>query len=143
MAKIIALNISGKKSIEKTNIDCADFIENYGMKDDAHAGNWHRQVSFLAKESIEKMQQLGIEGLTPGKFAENITTEGLELFSLKIGTLLKAGDVIFEVTQIGKKCHGKCEIFYKIGHCIMPKEGIFAKVIKGGTIKKNQSIKIV
>lgn len=143
MSKVIAINISDKKGIPKKTIEEGEFLENYGLKGDAHAGNWHRQVSFLGKESIRKMEDLGIKGLCTGKFAENITTEGIELYTLEIGSKLKIGEVIFEVTQIGKECHQKCAIFHQIGDCIMPKEGIFAKVLTGGTIKAGEDIYIL
>lgn len=143
MGKVIAINVSEKKGVPKTTIDFGEFIENYGLKNDAHAGNWHRQVSFLGQESIDKMTALGIKGLSMGKFAENITTEGIELYSLPIGTRMNIGDVIFEVTQIGKECHQKCAIYHQIGNCIMPKEGIFARVIKGGIVKPSDEIIII
>jgi len=107
-----------------------------------HAGNWHRQVSLLGIESINKMKALGIEGLCTGKFAENLTTEGLELWKLPVGTRLKIGETEQEVTQIGKECYVKCEIFQKIGSCIMPTEGIFTKVLKGGIIKPGDEIEV-
>jgi len=107
MAKVLAINISDKKGVIKTSIDEGVFVEDYGLKGDAHAGKWHRQVSLLAKESIDKMTAMGITGLVPGKFAENITTEGINLYKLPVGTRLKIGDTIQEVTQIGKEwlCH--------------------------------------
>jgi MOSC domain-containing protein YiiM len=143
MAKVLAVNISEKKGVPKRTIDEGEFIVDFGLKGDAHAGNWHRQVSLLGKESIDKVAALGVKGLCTGKFAENITTEGIELYTLPVGTRLAISDVILEVTQIGKECHQKCAIFKLVGDCIMPKEGIFAKVIKGGIIKKDDEIKIV
>ena len=140
MARVIAINISEKKGVPKVTIDEGEFIEDHGLKGDAHAGNWHRQVSFLGNESIEKVKALGVEGLCTGKFAENITTEGIELYSLPIGTRLMIGEVVFEVTQIGKECHQKCAIFNLVGDCVMPKEGIFARVIKGGIVRAGDSI---
>jgi len=140
MAKVVAVNISDKKGVPKRTVECGELVENYGLKGDAHAGDWHRQVSFLGRESIDKMKALGIQGLCTGKFAENITTEGIELFSLKIGTQFKIGDAVLEVTQIGKECYKKCAIYYQVGDCVMPKEGIFAKVIKGGIIKAGDEI---
>ncbi|HRS21616.1 MAG TPA: MOSC domain-containing protein, partial [Clostridia bacterium] len=115
----------------------------HGLVGDAHAGNWHRQVSLLGIESINKMKALGIEGLCTGKFAENLTTEGLELWKLPVGTRLKIGETEQEVTQIGKECHVKCEIFNKIGSCIMPTEGIFTKVLKSGIIKPGDEIEVL
>jgi len=143
MAKVIGINISEKKGIPKTTIESGEFIVDFGLKGDAHGGNWHRQVSFLGQESIDKMTALGIKGLCTGKFAENITTEGIELYSLPIGTKLKISSVVFEVTQIGKECHQKCAIYHQIGDCIMPKEGIFAKVLQGGIIKTDDEIEII
>lgn len=140
MAKVIAVNISEKKGQIKTPIEFGEFIENHGLKGDAHAGNWHRQVSFLGVESIDKIKALGVEGLCTGKFAENITTEGIVLYKLKIGTRFKISDVEFEVTQIGKKCHQHCEIFRQVGDCVMPREGIFARVLKGGIIRPGDEI---
>jgi MOSC domain-containing protein YiiM len=143
MAEIVAINISEKKGIPKKTIESGEFIENYGLSGDAHAGNWHRQVSFLAQESIDKMKAAGISELSAGKFAENITTIGIELHTLKLGTILKVADVEFEISQIGKECHHKCAIFDLVGDCIMPKEGIFAIVLKGGTIKKGDKIEVL
>lgn len=140
MAKVIAINISEKKGVPKVTIDEGEFIEDHGLKGDAHAGNWHRQVSFLGNESIEKVKALGVEGLCTGKFAENITTEGIELYLLPIGTRLVIGEAVFEVTQIGKECHQKCAIFNLVGDCVMPKEGIFARVIKGGIVRAGDGI---
>jgi MOSC domain-containing protein YiiM len=142
MGRVIAVNISEKKGVPKTTIEVGEFIEDFGLKGDAHAGKWHRQVSLLGNESIEKVKALGIQGLCTGKFAENLTTEGIELYSLAIGTVLEINDVVMEVTQIGKECHQKCAIFHMVGDCVMPKEGIFARVIKGGTIKAGDEIHI-
>jgi len=141
MGKVLAISISKKKGIPKTNIDTANLIENHGIEGDVHAGNWHRQVSFLAIESINKMREAGIPKLRPGAFAENITTEFLILPEIEIGTKIKIGDeALLEITQIGKECHSKCAIFVKIGDCVMPREGIFAKVIKSGSIKPYDEI---
>jgi len=143
MAKVIAINISEKKGTPKKTIPTGEFVENHGLKGDAHAGSWHRQVSFLGIESINKIKALGIEGLCTGKFAENITTEGIELYSLPVGKKFHIKDVVFEVTQIGKECHQKCAIFHQVGDCVMPKEGIFAKVITGGIIGEGDEIKML
>ncbi len=141
--KVIAVNISDKKGIFKTTIDLGEFKAGHGLEGDAHAGSWHRQVSLLAVESIDKMKALGIEGLCPGKFAENLTTEGIEVWKLPVGTRLKIGDTLQEVTQIGKECHTKCEIYNKVGSCIMPTEGIFTRVLEGGEIKAGDGIEIL
>ncbi len=142
-AKVIAINISDKKGMRKKAVSQADLKENYGIEGDAHASNkWHRQISLLAVESIKKMQDKGLK-VGAGDFAENITTEGIELPSLPIGTkLLIAENVELEVSQIGKECHTHCAIYVQAGDCVMPKEGIFAKVLKGGTIKKGDTIRI-
>ncbi len=143
MATIKAISVSEKKGVPKRNINIAELIENHGIKGDAHAGNWHRQVSFLGQESIDKMSALGVKGLCGGKFAENITTEGIQLYDLPVGTKFKINDAVFEVTQIGKECHKKCAIYHSVGDCIMPREGVFARVLKGGQIKPGDEIEMV
>lgn len=137
---VVSINISEKKGVVKNPIHCGNFITQHGLENDAHAGDWHRQVSLLAKESIDKMINKGAKGLTYGKFAENLTTEGLVLYELKIGTRLIIGETIQEVTQIGKECHNGCEIKRLVGDCIMPKEGIFTRIIKGGIINNGDAI---
>jgi MOSC domain-containing protein YiiM len=141
--KVIAVNISEKKGVPKKTIEQGEFRVDHGLVGDAHAGNWHRQVSLLGIESINKMKALGIEGLCTGKFAENLTTEGLELWKLPVGTKLKIGDTLQEVTQIGKECHQKCAIVHQVGNCVMPTEGIFTKVLKNGVIKAGDEIEVV
>lgn len=140
-AKVLSISISDKKGIPKTNTNTGIFIEGYGMQGDAHASSdTHRQVSLLAIESIDKMRAMGLD-VNPGSFAENITTQGIELTCLKTGEkLLLGNDVVLEITQIGKECHTRCAIFYQAGDCVMPKEGVFAKVVKGGTVGKGDSI---
>jgi len=141
--KILAVNISRKKGEKKNNIGCGLFLENMGLKDDAHAEPGIRQVSLLAKESIEKIRAKGLD-VHYGDFAENLTTEGIDLPSLPVGTRLKIGDkVLLEVSQIGKVCHNRCNIFYAVGDCVMPREGIFAKVIRGGEVEVNDEIEII
>ena len=143
VGKIAAISISKKKGIPKTNVDFAQLIENHGIEGDVHAGNWHRQVSFLAMESIKTMREKGLPKLRPGAFAENITTEFINLPGLQVGNKIKIGtEVELEVTQIGKECHTKCAIYFKVGDCVMPTEGIFAKVIKGGTIYVSDEARI-
>ncbi|MBW1972471.1 MAG: MOSC domain-containing protein [Deltaproteobacteria bacterium] len=140
--KIISINISKEKGTKKEPIDKAYVLKDKGLMNDVHAGNWHRQVSFLALESIEKMRAKGLNA-SYGDFAENITTLGIDLISLPVGTKLKLGnEVEVVITQIGKKCHLGCEIFKLTGDCVMPKEGIFAKVLKGGTISIADEIRI-
>ena len=139
--RVVAISISKKKGIPKSNVPFADLIENHGIDGDIHAGNWHRQVSFLALESIDKMRKAGLPKLRPGAFAENITTEFIDIPNLKIGSKIKIGtDAELEITQIGKECHSKCAIFVKIGDCVMPREGIFAKVIKPGKIFEGDEV---
>jgi len=140
MAKVIAVNISEMRGVIKHPIEQGFFKFNHGLEGDAHAGDWHRQVSLLGIESIDKMKALGAKGLSEGKFAENITTKGIIVYELPIGTKLKIGDVILEVTQIGKECHTGCEIRELVGDCIMPREGIFTKVLTEGWIKAGDSI---
>lgn len=142
--KLVAISISKKKGIPKSNIPEANLILDFGIEGDAHAsGGWHRQISILALESIDKMKEK-LPKLTPGIFAENLTTIGIDWLQLKIGSQIRIGiDVILEITQIGKECHSKCAIFYKAGDCIMPKEGIFAKVISGGKIQIDDKIETI
>ena len=143
MSKIIAVSRSEQKGTKKINVSEGVLKENYGLVGDAHADCCtHRQVSLLAIESIEKMRQLGFS-ITPGDFAENLTSEGIDLVSLPIGTRLSIGEeIVLEITQIGKECHTGCAIYRQIGKCIMPKEGVFAQVIRGGLVKAGDSIKV-
>lgn len=144
MAKVVAVSTSEKKGMRKANVEKALAVENFGLEGDAHASSkWHRQVSLLAMESIEKMRKAGLN-VGPGDFAENITTEGVELVVLPVGTKMKIGpDVIGEVSQIGKKCHARCAIYEQAGDCVMPKEGIFIKIIKGGWVKPGDNIVVI
>jgi MOSC domain-containing protein YiiM len=141
-ASVVAVCISEKKGIRKTPVPAVEMREGHGIVGDAHAGPWHRQVSLLARESIEKMQRLGLN-VDEGAFAENLTTEGIELFSLPVGTRLAVGPTLLEVTQIGKECHTRCAIYHQAGDCVMPKEGIFVRVLRGGTVAPGDSIRIV
>jgi cyclic pyranopterin phosphate synthase len=143
IGKVLSINISEKKGVVKEPIKEGLFIENYGLENDAHSGNWHRQVSLLGTESFNKMKEMGLNDLKFGDFAENITTEGIILYELPIGTKLAIGETLHEVTQIGKECHKGCAIAQKVGKCVMPKEGIFTKVLKGGIIKEGDIIKIL
>ena len=143
MGKILAVCISEHKGERKKNIGQGVLVENHGLEGDAHAGDWHRQVSLLAIESIKKMQEKGLD-VGPGDFAENLTTEGIDLISLPIGTKLKIGEqAVGEVTQIGKECHSRCAIYYQAGDCVMPREGIFIRVLQGGPVKVNDSIEVI
>jgi MOSC domain-containing protein YiiM len=139
---ITSIAISRKKGTRKTCIEEARVIENHGLEKDAHAGNWHRQVSFLATESIEKAKGQGLN-VTFGDFAENIATTGIDWKALPVGTQVKLGDsTLVEVTQIGKECKRKCAIYYQAGDCIMPREGVFARVLRGGIIRKGDRVEI-
>lgn len=141
--KVLSINISEKKGTPKKSINPGVMIEDFGFEGDAHAGKWHRQVSLLAKESIEKAKEMPTDGLCHGIFAENITTEGITLYTLPVGTRLKVGECEIEITQIGKECHEGCAISKLVGQCVMPREGVFAKVIKGGKVYENDSIEII
>jgi MOSC domain-containing protein YiiM len=142
MARVEAVCISKNKGERKKPVESVELRVNHGIVGDGHAGDWHRQVSLLATESIDKMRALGLN-VTAGDFAENITTSGIVLVTLPIGSCLQIGETLLEVTQIGKECHTRCAIFYQAGDCVMPKEGIFAKVITGGAIKPGDEIKTV
>ena len=140
---VVSVNISESKGMRKHALEGPVAITEQGMRGDAHAGNWHRQLSLLAVESIARMQGHGIV-LRPGDFAENITTQGLDLPALPVGTRLQVGpSVVVEVTQIGKECHLGCEIRRLVGDCIMPREGIFARVITPGSIEAGDTITVI
>ena len=143
MAKVVAVCSSETKGVRKDNIKKGMLRTGYGLEGDAHADSgWHRQVSLLAMESIGRAREMGLD-VGPGDFAENITSEGIELFTLPIGTILSVGDsVILEISQIGKECHSGCAIMKQTGKCIMPKEGVFAKVILGGPVNTGDTITI-
>jgi TatD DNase family protein len=136
--KIESVNISEKKGVQKHEVEEIELIEELGIKDDAHAGKWHRQVSFLAGEKIDMMKAKGLE-LKPGAFGENIVTRGIDWANMKVGGKICIKELVLELTQIGKECHDKCAIYYSAGECIMPTQGIFAKVIKGGKIRAEDS----
>lgn len=142
MACVKAVCISEKKGTRKIEVPSINVLTNHGIIGDAHAGNWHRQISLLADESIDTIRQSGME-LTPGAFAENIITEGIALKNLLVGTKLKIGNTLLEVTQIGKECHNDCEIKRTAGKCVMPTEGIFAIVLSDGIIRSGDMIEIV
>ena len=142
MAHVLAVCISENKGERKKPVEAVELRENHGIVGDGHAGDWHRQVSLLAQESIDKMRAMGLD-VNAGDFAENITTSGIDLVSLPIGTRLQVGEALLEVTQIGKECHTRCAIYYQAGDCVMPKEGIFAKVITGGVVRPGDEVEIV
>jgi MOSC domain-containing protein YiiM len=143
-AKVVSVNISDKKGMRKKPVEEIIVMADFGIEGDAHASSeWHRQVSLLALESINKMRDAGLD-VHPGDFAENITTEGIDLVSLPVGTEIHiGGEVVGEVSQIGKECHTRCAIYYQAGDCVMPKEGIFIKVVKGGMVATGDLIEIV
>ena len=138
---VIGVNVSTRRGIRKTGVPVATLIPALGIEGDAHAGDWHRQVSLLAEESIDRMRALGVD-VGAGDFAENITTRGIAVPSLKIGDLVMVGDVRLEVTQIGKECHARCAIYYQAGDCVMPKEGVFTRVVAGGEIRVGDSVTV-
>ena len=141
--KIVSIAISRKKGTRKEQVEQASLIQEYGLEGDAHAGPWHRQLSFLSAESIEKARGQGLD-VTFGDFAENIATSGIDWQELPIGTRVQLGDsALTEITQIGKECHNKCAIYYLAGDCIMPREGIFARVLRGGRIRCGDMIRIM
>lgn len=141
--KIISVNISADKGEKKKNIGKCMLMAGHGLTDDAHAGPWHRQVSLLAVESIQKIKDMGLD-VSAGDFAENLTTEGIDLPSLPVGTKLKIGDgIVMRVSQIGKECHARCNIFYQVGDCVMPREGIFAEVVTGGEVKVGDLVEVI
>ena len=133
MGQVMAVCISEKKGTQKKGISEGHFIEEFGIENDAHAGKWHRQVSLLSYETIEAFKERGAE-IGDGAFGENVIVKGIDLVRLPVGTRLSCGDILLEVTQIGKECHSHCEIFKKMGECIMPAQGVFAKVLTGGMI---------
>lgn len=141
-ARIVAVCTSEKKGMRKKNVGQGVLLTDFGLEGDAHGGPWHRQVSLLALESIQKMRDLGLD-VNPGDFAENITTQGIDLLTLPLGSRIRLGEAEGEVTQIGKECHTRCAIYYQAGDCVMPKEGIFIKVTKGGTVKVDDAVEVL
>jgi MOSC domain-containing protein YiiM len=141
--KIESIAVSRKKGTRKTRIEETELIADHGLEGDAHAGPWHRQVSFLSSESIQKAREKGLD-VTFGDFAENIATSGIDWQKVPIGTRLRVGEsALVEITQIGKECHNKCAIYYMAGDCIMPREGIFARVLEGGKLRCGDAITIL
>ena len=134
MSKVLAICISKHKGTLKNEVSEANFIEEFGIEGDAHAGKWHRQVSLLAFEKIDDFRNKG-GNVDFGAFGENLVVDGIELHKLPVGQQLQVGEVLLEVTQIGKECHDKCAIYYQVGECIIPKNGIFTRVLKGGKVK--------
>ena len=142
MAKVLAVCVSEEKGTQKKEMDRVFVRPDHGIQGDAHAGTWHRQVSLLARESVDKVQRNISFLLEHGAFAENILTEGITLYELPVGTRLQVGEALMEVTQIGKECHQHCEIYKKVGQCIMPHEGIFVRVLTPGEIVVGDEVSI-
>lgn len=141
MGKVIAVCISEKRGTQKKNVGTARFIENWGIENDAHAGDWHRQVSLLSHDKVEAFRARGAE-VDDGAFGENLVVEGIDFRNLPVGTILDCNGVVLEMTQIGKECHSHCQIYQKMGECIMPTEGVFAKVLIGGQISVGDCLEI-
>ena len=142
MSKVLAICISKHKGTLKNEVSEANFIEEFGIEGDAHAGKWHRQVSLLAFEKIDDFRNKG-GNVDFGAFGENLVVDGIELHKLPVGQQLQVGEVLLEVTQIGKECHDKCAIYYQVGECIMPKNGIFTRVLKGGKVKVGEQCTLI
>lgn len=142
MGKIMAVCISEKRGTQKKNIEKVRLIENFGLEGDAHGGNWHRQVSLLSYEKVRTFEEKGIS-VEDGAFGENLLVEGFDFKTLPVGTRFRCGEVLLEMTQIGKECHSHCEIYQAVGDCIMPREGVFARVLHGGEIQIGDELEIV
>ena len=142
MGEVVAVCISEKKGTAKKNIGQCRFLENWGLQKDAHAGDWHRQVSLLSYERVEEFRKRGAD-VADGAFGENLLVKGFDFKTYPVGTIFRCNDVVLEITQIGKKCHSECEIFHQVGDCIMPREGVFARVLKGGVIKVGDELVLV
>ncbi len=142
MGNVIAVCTSGVKGIQKTNVGTINILDNWGIEGDAHAGDWHRQVSLLSHDKIEAFRARGAE-VVDGAFGENLVVSGIDFRTLPIGTVFACNDVRLELTQIGKECHSGCAIFQKMGECIMPREGVFTRVLHGGTISVGDELTVV
>jgi MOSC domain-containing protein YiiM len=139
---VLAVCTSLNKGERKRPVAAVELVVDHGIAGDAHAGDGHRQISLLAQESIDKMRAMGLS-VSAGDFAENITTTGIDLVSLPVGSRLQVGTTLLEVTQIGKECHTRCAIYYQAGDCVMPKEGVFAKVLNGGVVSAGADIQLL
>jgi MOSC domain-containing protein YiiM len=139
--RVVSVNIADEKGVPKTPQAAITLVVEHGVEGDAHAGPWHRQVSLLANESVEKMRAKGLD-VAPGAFGENVTTEGIVVYQLPVGTRMRMGEAQLEVTQIGKVCHDRCAIYYQAGDCVMPREGIFARVTRPGTVAPGDPIEV-
>ena len=141
--EIVAVSTSRHKGKKKNNLPECQLLKDKGLEGDAHAGDWHRQVSLLAMESISKIREQGVD-VAPGDFAENLTTTGIRVWELPLGTRIAVGDkVLLEVTQIGKECHDRCAIYHQVGDCVMPREGIFTRVLRGGSVKPGDEVLVL
>ena len=140
--RVLSVCVSDRKGVAKHSIGSGRLRVDWGLEGDAHAGNWHRQVSLLARESIERAMGKGVE-VPPGSFAENILTQGLELYTLPVGTHMRLGSALVELTQIGKECHAHCSIFELMGDCVMPREGVFVVVLEDGEVREGDTIEIL
>jgi MOSC domain-containing protein YiiM len=138
---LVAVSVSETKGVRKHNVERARLKPDWGIEGDAHAGEWHRQISLLALESIQKMQALGLD-VTSGDFAENLTTQGIDVPRLHIGDRVLVGETELEITQIGKECHTRCAIYEQAGDCVMPKEGVFARVLRGGEVRPGDTVSV-
>lgn len=143
MGKLLAVCLSEEKGEQKRTVAQAELVENYGIKGDAHAGDRHRQVSLLSSEHIEIFKKSGAFDIKYGDFGENLVIEGIDLAELSVGTELEVGETLLKITQRGKECHDRCSIFHKVGDCIMPREGLFAEVVRGGFVKENDDVRII
>jgi TatD DNase family protein len=141
MGKILAVCTSPEKGTAKRNVGKAELVENHGLRGDAHAGAWHRQVSLLSRQKIDAFRARGAE-VADGDFGENLVVDGIDFSSLPVGTILASGDVVLEMTQIGKECHNGCQIFQVMGDCIMPREGVFARVLHGGALSVGDELHV-
>lgn len=142
MGNVIAVCVSKEKGTQKENVGTATFIEDWGIQGDAHAGKWHRQVSLLSHEKIEAFRSRGAQ-VSDGAFGENLVVSGIDFRALPLGTKFQCNDVVLELTQIGKECHNGCEIYKIMGDCIMPREGVFTRVLHGGTISVGDTLRIL
>ena len=142
MGNVIAVCVSERKGVQKKNVGSANFVADWGIENDAHAGVWHRQVSLLSHDRIEAFRARGAE-VGDGAFGENLVVSGIDFKALPIGTRFSCNEVLLELTQIGKECHSGCEIFKKMGDCIMPREGVFARVLHGGTISVGDTLTVL
>ena len=142
MGTVLAVCTSAVKGVQKKNVQAAEFIVNHGIQGDAHAGSWHRQVSLLSYEAFQDFEERGA-GVVPGDFGENLLVSGFDFKNLPVGTRFRSGEVLLEMTQIGKECHAGCDIFKRMGDCIMPREGVFAVVLRGGVLREGDPFELV